>query len=132
MQIGGVRFKGKVEYQACVIAKQDIAKNTFLWELCGVLSSDAGGKSCSTMRAHYAQCQGEHPNDRWLVGPARFCNHSCNNNSILLPVNNRPAMVIQVIRHIRAGQEITVSYGDDFWEDDCLCEICTGSLLTYL
>lgn len=111
-------------YQACVIARQDIAKNTFLWELCGVLSSDKGGRSCSAVKAHYTQCQEEDPDERWLVGPARFCNHSCNNNSILLPVSNRPAIVIQVISHIKAGQEITVSYGYGFWEDNCLCEAC--------
>jgi histone-lysine N-methyltransferase SUV420H len=61
-----------------------------------------------------------------LLGPVRFANHDCNANARLAAVGRAGVQVISV-NPIRRGDEITVSYGDDYFGKDnkeCLCFTC--------
>jgi hypothetical protein len=61
-----------------------------------------------------------------MLGPARFVNHDCNPNA-RLDLQGSSGAKITAIKDIQSGQEITVSYGDDYFGDnnqDCLCETC--------
>ncbi|KAI8851727.1 hypothetical protein BC829DRAFT_386686, partial [Chytridium lagenaria] len=49
---------------------------------------------------------------------ARFINHDANpnTNSMLVPYKNRWHVVFITKRLIRAGEEVTISYGDEYWK----------------
>lgn len=125
-------------HEATVIARQPIKK--------GVAIKYLGGTRVRLTReedtAETAQPNGDLSivvQDRnkatsLFLGPARFLNHDCNANAKLLP-SGLYAMEVIAVRDIQVGEEITVSYGDDYFDDDkCRCETCneTASLVDQL
>lgn len=65
-----------------------------------------------------------------FLGPARFSNHDCNPNARLVTKGSE-SMEIVAIRDICPNDEITVSYGDNYFGVDnceCLCHTCEISL----
>ncbi|KAL2002133.1 hypothetical protein VTN02DRAFT_622 [Thermoascus thermophilus] len=61
-----------------------------------------------------------------FLGPARFANHDCDANGQLV-VRGSEGMQIVATRDIHIGEEITVSYGEDYFGIDnceCLCLTC--------
>lgn len=61
-----------------------------------------------------------------FLGPARFANHDCNANGRLV-TRGTEGMEVVAARDIEIGDEITVSYGDDYFGIDnceCLCQSC--------
>ncbi|EEP75956.1 conserved hypothetical protein [Uncinocarpus reesii 1704] len=61
-----------------------------------------------------------------FLGPARFSNHDCNPNARLVTKGSE-GMEIVAIRDIAINEEITVSYGDNYFGIDnceCLCHTC--------
>ncbi|KHJ35606.1 putative histone-lysine n-methyltransferase set9 protein [Erysiphe necator] len=61
-----------------------------------------------------------------FLGPARFANHDCEANAKLSTCENA-GMEIIAVRDIEIGEEITVTYGDDYFDDkncECLCQSC--------
>ena len=66
-----------------------------------------------------------------FLGPARFANHDCNANARLITTGVR-GMEVAAVRDIAAGEEITVSYGADYFgigNRECLCKTCEDSAL---
>ncbi|KAE8383359.1 histone-lysine N-methyltransferase set9 [Aspergillus bertholletiae] len=62
----------------------------------------------------------------FFLGPARFANHDCNANGRLV-TRGSEGMQVVATRNIYIGEEITVSYGDDYFGVDnceCLCLTC--------
>ncbi|KAB8242523.1 alpha/beta-hydrolase [Aspergillus flavus] len=62
----------------------------------------------------------------FFLGPARFANHDCNANGRLV-TRGSEGMQVVATRDIYIGEEITVSYGDDYFGIDnceCLCLTC--------
>lgn len=62
----------------------------------------------------------------FFLGPARFANHDCNANGRLVTRGNE-GMSVMATRDIHEGDEITVSYGEDYFGIDnceCLCQTC--------
>ncbi|OQE20591.1 hypothetical protein PENSTE_c013G06948 [Penicillium steckii] len=62
----------------------------------------------------------------FFLGPARFANHDCDANGRLV-TRGTEGMAIMTTRHIHEGEEITVSYGEDYFGIDnceCLCQTC--------
>lgn len=61
-----------------------------------------------------------------LLGPARFANHDCDANARLAAIGCDGIEIIAV-KAIEQGDEITVSYGDDYFghgNKECLCQTC--------
>lgn len=61
-----------------------------------------------------------------FLGPARFANHDCNANARLVTQGSK-GMQIVAVRNIQLGEEITVTYGDDYFGErncECLCMTC--------
>ncbi|KAJ5485486.1 Histone-lysine N-methyltransferase set9 [Penicillium diatomitis] len=62
----------------------------------------------------------------FFLGPARFANHDCDANGRLV-TRGTEGMSVMATRDIHAGEEITVSYGEDYFGIDnceCLCQTC--------
>ncbi|KAG5927804.1 hypothetical protein E4U42_001773 [Claviceps africana] len=65
-----------------------------------------------------------------FMGPARFANHDCDANARLMTTGHAGIEIVAV-RPIEVGEEITVTYGDNYFGDDnceCLCKTCEGGL----
>ncbi|KAK4974812.1 histone lysine methyltransferase Set9 [Elasticomyces elasticus] len=61
-----------------------------------------------------------------FLGPARFSNHDCDANA-RLTTRGPHGMQIVSVRNIDIGEEITVTYGEDYFGEDnceCLCATC--------
>lgn len=66
----------------------------------------------------------------FFLGPARFANHDCDANGQLV-TRGSEGMQVVANREIREGEEITVSYGEDYFGTDnceCLCSTCERAL----
>jgi len=62
----------------------------------------------------------------FFLGPARFANHDCDANGRLV-TRGTEGMSVMATRNIEEGEEITVSYGEDYFGIDnceCLCLTC--------
>lgn len=62
----------------------------------------------------------------FFLGPARFANHDCDANGRLV-TRGTEGMSVMATRNIEEGEEITVSYGDDYFgieNCECLCLTC--------
>ncbi|GAB1218393.1 Histone-lysine N-methyltransferase set9 [Aspergillus terreus] len=62
----------------------------------------------------------------FFLGPARFANHDCDANGRLV-TRGSEGMQVVATRDIEIGEEITVSYGEDYFGIDnceCLCLTC--------
>lgn len=70
------------------------------------------------------------PNDLEKVG-GHIANHSCNPNSSFAKLYDK--FVVKAIKQIKAGAEITVSYGSYHDDIDCKCSdmFCTGKISFY-
>lgn len=65
-----------------------------------------------------------------FLGPARFANHDCNANGRLV-MRGLESMEVVATRDIDIGEEITVSYGENYFGTDnceCLCHSCEITL----
>lgn len=61
-----------------------------------------------------------------FMGPARFANHDCDANARLM-ITGQAGIEIVATRNIDAGDEITVSYAENYFGEDnceCLCKTC--------
>lgn len=66
----------------------------------------------------------------FFLGPARFANHDCDANGRLM-TRGSEGMQVVANRDIDVGEEITVSYGEDYFGADnceCLCSTCERGL----
>ena len=65
-----------------------------------------------------------------FLGPARFANHDCNANA-RLSTRGSNGMQVVAVRDIQVDEEITVSYGEDYFGEnncECLCATCEKAL----
>jgi histone-lysine N-methyltransferase SUV420H len=61
-----------------------------------------------------------------FLGPARFANHDCDSNAQLQTTGPHGIHIV-ACKEIALGEEITVTYGEDYFGDDnceCLCGTC--------
>ena len=61
-----------------------------------------------------------------FLGPARFANHDCDANARLMTKGSEGMQVVAV-KDIRTDEEITVTYGEDYFgieNCECLCQTC--------
>jgi [histone H4]-N-methyl-L-lysine20 N-methyltransferase len=66
-----------------------------------------------------------------FMGPARFANHDCDANARLV-ITSQSTIEIFANRDIFTGDEITVTYGDNYFGEDnceCLCHTCEKNLV---
>ncbi|KAF8144977.1 hypothetical protein K438DRAFT_1945234 [Mycena galopus ATCC 62051] len=127
-----------------VSARGHIPPNTRIYELLGRLSTDNVDGQAKSKTTSLSEMFAEDGTSRVLFGPIRFVNHSCKANSAVSGVFSyrprkklsdiqyeqyspgRPDVIILVsIASIEEGEEVTVDYGDDYFEGSrCQCDRC--------
>ncbi|WAQ93012.1 hypothetical protein PtA15_18A68 [Puccinia triticina] len=100
-----------------VFAARDYAPNDIIAGCEGSFADLTEQEDLNTDFSHIVNSRGKF---QVFCGPARFVNHDCDNNAVLL----REGFTIKfkVTKHIKAGQEILTSYGTNYFgEKNCEC-----------
>ncbi|KAK7530248.1 histone-lysine N-methyltransferase SET9 [Phyllosticta citribraziliensis] len=117
------------QHEAAVYARKDIRKHEVIKYLCGiqVALTQKEEEKLDVNKSDFSIVRSSRKKTSSLfLGPARFANHDCEANA-RLTTNGPNGMTIVSVREIESGQEITVSYGDDYFGEDnceCLCATC--------
>ncbi|KAL8943511.1 MAG: hypothetical protein Q9216_001046 [Gyalolechia sp. 2 TL-2023] len=130
-----------VTHEAAVIARRGIRKGETVKYLVGnlVAMTPEEEKDLDLTRRDFSIVTSVRNRKTSLfLGPARFANHDCNANARLV-TRGSEGMQVVAVRDINIDEEITVTYGDNYFGDgncECLCSSCekggrgawTGSL----
>ena len=115
--------------EAAVRARRRIGKGeeiNYLSGTCVNLREDEEAKLRATGNDFSVMASTRRPGNSIFLGLARFVNHDCNANSSLIPLNNK-VLGVKAERDIEKGEEITLFYAPDYFEDgnsECLCSTC--------
>lgn len=122
------RFQINVN-EASVTARKDIRKGTTIRYLEGQLVelTEKEDKQLSKGNNDFSVVISSRSGKRMMfLGPARFCNHDCEPNAQIDRTSDTLNKV-KALKDIRAGEEITVEYAENYFSDrnkDCLCLTC--------
>jgi histone-lysine N-methyltransferase SUV420H len=117
------------DHEASITARRDINPREEIKYLTGVqvAMTEEQEKTLELQRKDFSLVISSRKKTRSLfLGPARFANHDCDANA-KLSTKGYDGMQIVAVKPINEGDEITVSYGDDYFGDDneeCLCHTC--------
>jgi histone-lysine N-methyltransferase SUV420H len=117
------------DHEASITARRDINPREEIKYLTGVqvAMTEEQEKSLELARKDFSLVISSRKKTRSLfLGPARFANHDCDANA-RLSTKGYDGMQIVAAKPINEGEEITVSYGDDYFGDnneECLCHTC--------
>ena len=118
-----------VTHEAAVTARLPIKKGVVIKYLCGQLVSMTPEEELDrdlTRRDFSIVMSSRKKTPSFFLGPARFANHDCDANA-RLTTRGSDAMEVVAVRDIEIGDEITVTYGDNYFGEgnsECLCESC--------
>ncbi|RMZ83067.1 hypothetical protein DV738_g1409, partial [Chaetothyriales sp. CBS 135597] len=116
-------------YEAAVTARRRIKQGEYIKYLTGTLVPLTTEESINldlTNRNFSIVVTGRKKSDQIFLGPARFANHDCDSNARLV-MKGTESMEVIAVKNIEVGEEITVSYGDNYFGPDnaeCLCHTC--------
>ncbi|KAF1357239.1 histone-lysine N-methyltransferase SET9 [Lizonia empirigonia] len=117
------------EHEASITARRDISPREEIKYLTGVqvAMTEEQEQKLELARKDFSLVISSRKKTRSLfLGPARFANHDCDANA-RLSTKGYDGMQIVAAKPIEAGNEITVSYGDDYFgenNEECLCHTC--------
>ena len=118
-----------VTQEAAVYARRSIRKGDTIKYLCGnlVAMTEEEEKDLDLTRRDFSIVMSSRKKTPSLfLGPARFANHDCNANARLTTTGS-DGMQIVAVKDIHQDEEITVTYGDDYFGTnncECLCRTC--------
>jgi histone-lysine N-methyltransferase SUV420H len=116
-------------HEASVTARKAIKTGEKIKYLTGhqvVLTKDEEAQLEHTQRNFSIVFSARKKTQSLFLGPARFANHDCDSNARLCPVGTF-GMEVVARRPIDAGEEITVSYSENYFGEnncECLCRTC--------
>lgn len=116
-------------YEASVTARRRIRQGDTIKYLTGTLvplTTEESADLDLTNRNFSIVVSSRKKNSSIFLGPARFANHDCDANGRLV-TRGENGMEVVAMKNIEVGDEITVSYGDDYFGPnnmDCLCHTC--------
>ena len=117
------------EHEASITARRDINPREEIKYLTGVqvAMTEEQEQKLELARKDFSLVISSRKKTRSLfLGPARFANHDCDANA-RLSTKGYDGMQIVAAKPIEAGEEITVSYGEDYFgenNEECLCKTC--------
>lgn len=118
-----------VTHEAAIVARREIRKGEAVKYLCGiqvVMTPEEEAHINLSRRDFSIVMSSRNKSASLFLGPARFANHDCGANARLMTTGNA-GMDIIAVRDIEIGEEITVTYGDNYFGEDnceCLCKTC--------
>ncbi|OBT68236.1 hypothetical protein VE03_02287 [Pseudogymnoascus sp. 23342-1-I1] len=118
-----------VTHEASVTARRLIKKGQTVKYLCGVqviMTKEEEADINQRRRDFSIVVSSRNKSASLFLGPARFANHDCGANAELMRTG-AAGMEIIAVRDIEVGDEITVTYGDNYFGEDnceCLCKTC--------
>ncbi|KAL8986827.1 MAG: hypothetical protein Q9177_003917 [Variospora cf. flavescens] len=118
-----------VTHEAAVTARRDIKRGESVKYLVGnlVAMTPEEEKDLDLTRRDFSIVMSSRKRTPSLfLGPARFANHDCNANARLV-TRGSEGMQIVATRDICVDEEITVTYGDNYFGEancECLCLTC--------
>jgi hypothetical protein len=116
-------------HEATVVSRKPIGKDEEIKYLCGIRviltteeedGLDRNGLDFSIVKTTRNKATS------FFLGPGRFANHDCKANARLVTTGST-GMKIFATRDIGIGEEITVNYDDNYFEEgnyECLCKTC--------
>ena len=114
--------------EACIKARRKIKKGEAIKYLSGIQveMTEKEEKELSTRTDFSIVLSSRRKRPSLFLGPARFANHDCDSNARL---NTTGAHGIHIVarKDIAIGEEITVTYGEDYFgidNSECLCGTC--------
>lgn len=118
-----------VTHEAATTARRFIKKGDTIKYLCGnlvAITSEEEKDLDLTRRDFSIVMSSRKRTPSLFLGPARFSNHDCNANARLV-TRGSEGMQVVAVRDIAVGDEITVTYGDNYFGEEnceCLCLTC--------
>nr|POF05837.1 histone-lysine n-methyltransferase set9 [Quercus suber] len=114
--------------EAAIVARREIKKGETVRYLCGIQveMTEKEEQELSSRTDFSIVLSSRRKRPSLFLGPARFANHDCESNA-RLNTSGPHGIHIVARRDIPCGEEITVTYGDDYFGDDnceCLCATC--------
>lgn len=118
-----------VTHEAAVIARREIKKGETVKYLVGnlvAMTTDEEKDLDLTRRDFSIVMSSRRRTPSLFLGPARFANHDCDANARLVTQGSEGMQVVAA-RDIQVDEEITVTYGDNYFGEgncECLCLTC--------
>ena len=118
-----------VTREAAIYARRVIKRGETIKYLCGnlVAMTEEEEKDLDLTRRDFSIVMSSRKKTPSLfLGPARFANHDCDANARLTTTGS-DGMQIVAVRNIHQDEEITVTYGEDYFGNEnceCLCRSC--------
>lgn len=122
-----------VTHEASVTARKFIRKGQTVKYLCGVqviMTKEEEADINQRRRDFSIVVSSRNKSASLFLGPARFANHDCGANAELM-TSGASGMDIIAVKDIEIGDEITVTYGDNYFGEnncECLCKTCEDNL----
>ncbi|KAL8951085.1 MAG: hypothetical protein Q9222_002925 [Ikaeria aurantiellina] len=121
-----------VTHEAAVTARRNLKKGEAVKYLVGnlvAMTSEEEKDLDLTRRDFSIVMSSRKKTPSLFLGPARFANHDCNANARLI-TRGSEGMQVVAARDIGVGEEITVTYGDNYFGEancECLCLSCENT-----
>ena len=114
--------------EACIKARKAIKKGEAIKYLSGIQveMTEKEEKELSSRTDFSIVLSSRRKRPSLFLGPARFANHDCDSNARLNTTGPHGIHIV-ACKDIAAGDEITVTYGEDYFGFDnceCLCATC--------
>ncbi|KAI3400635.1 hypothetical protein diail_2347 [Diaporthe ilicicola] len=119
-------------HEASIVARRPIKRNETIKYLSGiqvVITPEEEEVLSSRKKDFSIVVSSRNKLTSLFMGPARFANHDCGANAKLV-ITGQAGIDIVAIRRIDVGEEITVTYGDNYFGEDnceCLCQTCENN-----
>lgn len=115
------RYKEDVNEGVKIIAKADICRGNIIrgLELCVSKYTNREYATLTERDKNYL-----FDGKRMGLGPAAWINHSCEPNTKFVWLVENSVITVEALRNIKAGKEILVKYRENYFGDECLCDVC--------
>ena len=120
-------------HEASITARRFVKRNETIKYLSGiqvVITAEEEAELSKRKKDFSIVVSSRSKNANLFMGPARFANHDCDANAKLVTTGQAGIEIIAV-RDIEVGDEITVTYGENYFGEDnceCLCRTCEVNL----
>ncbi|KUI65290.1 Histone-lysine N-methyltransferase set9 [Cytospora mali] len=121
-------------HEASIVARRYIKRNETITYLSGiqvVITPEEEEALSSRKKDFSIVVSSRNRMTSLFMGPARFANHDCGANAKLV-ITGQAGIDIVAVRSINVGEEITVTYGENYFGEnncECLCRTCEDNLV---